>query len=101
MTLFELSLFLLLGLIGFQFWRVRSISEFAYEQAQHYCETHQLQLLSVSRRKTRITGKYGKLDWFCEFEFEFSGNGEDKYSGTMELVGRTVIRTQLPPYRVH
>jgi hypothetical protein len=33
--------------------------------------------------------------------FEFSGNGEDRYSGEVELVGKHIIRTTLPPHRVN
>ncbi len=100
MTLAELCLFLLIGFAGFQFWRIRSISEAAFEHASRYCETHQLQLLTLARASTRITFKYSKPDWHSRFLFEFSGNGEDRYTGEMELVGKRVLRTQLPPYRV-
>ena len=72
MTLAELTLFLCLLLIGFQFWRIRSISERANLHIQQYCQTHQLQLLSVARRKTRLSFKYAKIDWHSVFVFEFS-----------------------------
>ena len=100
MTLGELTLFLLIGFAGFQFWRIRSISEAAFEHARLYCDTHHLQLLTLARRSTRLTFKYAKPDWHSRFEFEFSGNGEDGYTGEMEMVGKRVLRTQLPPYRV-
>ena len=101
MTLAELTLFLCLLLIGFQFWRIRSISERANLHIQQYCQTHQLQLLSVARRKTRLSFKYAKIDWHSVFVFEFSGNGEDRYVGEMGLIGQRVLRTHLPPYRVN
>lgn len=100
MTLAELSLTLLLGFIGIQFWRIRGISEAAYLHINRYCEMHQLQLLTLARKSTRLTFKYGKPDWHSEFQFEFSGNGEDRYIGDMVLIGKKVLRTQLPPYRV-
>ena len=100
MTLGELTLFLLIGFAGFQFWRIRSISEAAFEHARLYCDTHHLQLLTLARRSTRLTFKYAKPDWHSRFEFEFSGNGEDRYTGEMEMEGKRVLRTQLPPYRV-
>ena len=87
MTLGELTLFLLIGFAGFQFWRIRSISEAAFEHARLYCDTHHLQLLTLARRSTRLTFKYAKPDWHSRFEFEFSGNGEDRYTGEMEMVG--------------
>jgi len=100
-TLGELTLFLLLLAVGFQFWRIRSISERAYGHVEHYCNTHQLQLLSVARKKTRLSFKYAKIDWWSVFVFEFSGNGEDRYVGEMEMIGQKVLRTQLPPYRTN
>lgn len=99
-TLGELTLLLIIGLTAFQFWRIRSFTEYAYEYLNQYCQTHQLQLLSIARHKTRITAKYGKIDWLSEFDFEFSGNGEDRYSGRIEMVGKRVIRTHIPPHRV-
>ncbi|QCZ94330.1 DUF3301 domain-containing protein [Salinimonas iocasae] len=100
MTLGELVLFFLLILTGLQFWRIRSISEQAYLQIGRYCETHHLQLLSVARKRTRLSFKYGKIDWLSSFAFEFSGNGEDRYTGHVDMIGKHVIRTQLPPYKV-
>jgi len=100
MTLLELTLWLFLVSIGFQFWRIRSISEYANYYLRQYCQQHQLQLLSIARSKTRITLKYNKPDWHNIYEFEFSGNGEDRYTGVIELIGKKVIRTSLPPYRV-
>lgn len=101
MTLGELTLWLLIGLTAFQFWRIRSISEKANAYARQYCDQHQLQLLSVARQKTRLSGRHGKLDWYSEFTFEFSGNGEDRYSGQIYFIGKQVIKTSLPPYRVN
>jgi len=100
MTLLELTLWLLLGFIAFQFWRIRSISEYTDNYLRQYCQTHQLQLLSIARVRTRITFKYRKPDWYNVFEFEFSGNGEDRYHGEVELVGMHIMSTRLPPYRV-
>ena len=100
MTLAELVLFLVIGMIAFQFWRLRSFSEAVYAYLNQYCQTHQLQLLSVARKRTRISARFGKIDWLTEFEFEFSGNGEDRYTGQVEMVGKRVIRTHIPPHRV-
>ena len=99
MTLLELTLWLGLGFVAFQFWRIRSISEFTDSYLRQYCKNNQLQLLSIARAKTRITFNYSKPDWHNIFVFEFSGNGEDRYSGEVELVGKHIIRTTLPPHR--
>lgn len=101
MTLLELTVWLLLAFVAFQFWRVRSISETADRYIKHYCDTHKLQLLNTARHKTRLTFKYRKPDWHSVYLFEFSANGEDRYEGEIELVGQTVVRTTLPPYRMN
>ncbi|GGD66899.1 DUF3301 domain-containing protein [Lacimicrobium alkaliphilum] len=100
MTLFELILILLVIMIGWQFWRIRAISERASDYLNHYCKKQGLQLISVSRRKTRINSYRGKLDWYTEFNFEFSGNGEDAYQGLLTMRGLYVTQTTLPPYRI-
>ena len=100
MTLGEVILLLVMVVVAMQFWRIRSISEQANQQIARYCQTHNLQLLAVARKQTRLSFRYGKLDWFSVFIFEFSGNGEDKYTGEVQMIGRNVINTELPPYRV-
>jgi len=54
----------------------------------------------VARAKTRFSFKYGKPDWHSVFNFEFSSNGEDRYTGEVELIGVRVMRTEVPPHRV-
>lgn len=100
MTLLELVVWLVIAFAAYQFWRVRAISEATYKYLTHYCNTHQLQLLSVARAKTRFSFKYGKPDWHSSFNFEFSSNGEDRYSGQVELVGLRIVHTEVPPHRV-
>ncbi|GGW73111.1 DUF3301 domain-containing protein [Alteromonas halophila] len=100
MTLGELVLWLSIGFVVFQFWRVRSISEAAHLYLQHYCKTHQLQLLSLARKTTRLTLKTGKPDWYSEFIFEFSSSGDDRYQGTLIMAGRYVTKTDVPVHRI-
>lgn len=87
--------------IVFQFWRIRAISEHARQYLQHYCQQHNLQLLSVARRKTRLSVLRGKIDWKSEFIFEFSGNGEDAYQGVLIMTGLRVLATRLPAYKIN
>lgn len=101
MTLFDILLFVIIVLLAVQFWRLRSISEFAKTYLEEYCEQQDLQLISVARKKTKLTSVYGKIDFGCTYEFEFSGNGEDSYTGVLEIKGTTVVATRLPPFRVN
>ena len=97
----DIVLLLIVAVIVFQFWRIRAIAEQAKAYLQVYCQRQQLQLISIARRKTRLTFHRGKLDWRTEFSFEFSGNGEDSYQGTLVMSGLSVLDTQLPAYRVN
>ncbi|NCP64521.1 MAG: DUF3301 domain-containing protein [Paraglaciecola sp.] len=101
MNLYDLLLFMVIAFVIFQFWRFRAITEGAYEYLRQYCDNHDLQLLSVSRVKSRIGSYRGKLDWQSEFAFEFSGNGEDSDRGFMYMAGTKVIQVDTPAYRVH
>lgn len=100
MSLGELVLWLVIAFVVFQFWRIRSISEAANLYLQHYCKSHQLQLLSVARKTTRLSLKTGKPDWYSEFAFEFSSSGDDRYQGTLIMVGRYVTKTDVPVHRI-
>ena len=101
MTLLELIIWLTIGFTGYQFWRIRAISEAANRYLNLYCEKQGLQLISVARDKTRFGLVRGKPDWKTQFVFEFSGNGEDKYQGLLEMEGHRAVATTVPPYRMN
>ena len=92
-------LFLIVGIS--QFWRIRAISEAAKSYLIHYCDKENLQLISVARQTTKLGIVRGKPDWRTEFAFEFSGNGEDRYQGTITMEGIKVKSTVLPPFKVY
>lgn len=100
MNLYDILLSLIVIVIMLQFWRIRAISEQAKHYLEQYCEKQHLQLLSVSRFKTRVTMHRGKIDWHNEFNFEFSGNGEDSYQGKLTMKGLNVTNTDIPAYRI-
>ena len=84
-----------------QFWRIRAITEAANGYLSQYCEKQGLQLISVARDKTRLGMVRGKPDWKTLFIFEFSGNGEDRYQGVLEMEGLRALSTTVPPYRMN
>lgn len=101
MNLFDLVMLLVVLGIMFLFWRFRAIAEVANSHLAEYCERQNLQLLSVGRIKTRIGSYRGKLDLHSEFAFEFSGTGEDSYSGTLSMAGLKILDLYTPAYRVN
>ena len=100
-SVFDVLMLCIISVVVFQFWRIRGIAEHAKAYLKRYCEKSQLQLISVARTKTRLGVHKGKLDWRTEFSFEFSGNGEDSYQGTLIMSGLTIVDTQLPAYRIN
>lgn len=100
-NLFDVIILLFVVVVIFQFWRIRAIAEHAKSYLHRYCEKNHLQLISVARKKSRLTFYRGKLDWKSEFIFEFSGNGEDSNQGTLHMMGLSITDTLLPAYRVN
>lgn len=100
MTLFNVFLLILLGFGFFLFWQGRGISEAATRHVKHYCEKHQLQLISVSRKRRQLGLVSGRLGWVSTYQFEFSGNQEDKYTGTILLANNQVKQIDVPAYKV-
>jgi hypothetical protein len=100
MTLGPLVILFCFALMVFQFWRLRGIAEYSVDYAKRYCEKNQLQFLSLARRKTRISGFRGRLDWQVVYQLEFSSNHEDAYIGTMTSHGNRVIEMNLPAYKI-
>ncbi len=97
----DIVIILVVFVIMMQFWHIRAITETANRYLAGFCEERDLQLLSAARYKTRIGMHRGKPDWHTTFIFEFSGNGTDKYTGTLLMQGRHVVDTDLPAYRVY
>ncbi len=101
MSLFDILILLVFVVVAIQFWRVRDITEYTTGYLRRYCEQQHLQFISVARIKTRIAMHRGKPDWHTHFAFEFSGNGEDAYQGTIELKGKHVVSTHMPAYKIN
>lgn len=100
MTLGNLILIVLIVVVGILFWRTRAMAEKANDYLAHYCEQQGIQLISVARKNLKIGTNKGKLDWRATFNFEFSGNREDKYTGSLQMIGLSVVSVDLPPFRV-
>ncbi|MDM7860222.1 DUF3301 domain-containing protein [Alteromonas sp. ASW11-36] len=101
MQLDDLIVLLLLGLIVFQFWQIRALTEMANRFAANYCKQHNLQLVSVARSNTRL-GFYRKhLVWKLEFMFEFSANRESLNRGFFLMQGKTVTNIDVPAYPIN
>jgi hypothetical protein len=99
-TLTNLILLLLFAFIAVLFWQSRGIAEAAINHVKRYCEQQGLQMISVSRISRRLTLAGGKLGWLSVYNFEFSGNREDKYVGTITMVNKYAKSIDVPAYRI-
>ena len=100
MNIYDLILLIGIFLLAAMFWRFRAMSESVRAQLATYCERQNIQFISVARVKTRIGSYRGKLDFHCDFVFEFSGNGEDTTQGYVKMIGLKIQHIDTPAYRV-
>ncbi|GBL04142.1 DUF3301 domain-containing protein [Glaciecola sp. KUL10] len=101
MTLSSLIILLSIGLISFQFWRLRGIAEHCIAFAKQYCDNNNLQFISLARQSTKFTIYKGKLDWKISYTLEFSSNGEDAYEGKLVSIGKHIASVELPVYKIN
>lgn len=87
--------------VGWYFFYLRKIAEVGKRHAQQYCQQANLQLISVARQRSRLAiNKQQGIYWLSHFNFEFSGDGESSYQGSMVLSGLKLTNVTVPPYRV-
>ena len=99
MSLNHLILLFFLLITCWLFWLRRGMAETAKKHIERYCAQHELQVISVSRQKMRLGMVQGKPGWHAEFAFEFSGNHEDRYLGTLYMQNHFAIKVDVPPYK--
>ncbi|MET1218869.1 MAG: DUF3301 domain-containing protein [Glaciecola sp.] len=82
------------------FWRIRAYAEVAREYAQHYCRQHDLQFISIARKRLVWLAKSEEKAGMIEYAFAFSGDKESAHEGSIFLYKGKVIKVSLPVYRV-
>ncbi|MBO1254115.1 DUF3301 domain-containing protein [Alteromonas sp. 5E99-2] len=100
MTLLNLVLFFILLLVCMLFWQSRGIAEAAMKHVKQYCDKNGLQVISVSLQKRKIALVQGKPGWNSTYQFEFSGNKEDTYTGNIVLLNKHAKHIDVPAYKV-
>lgn len=101
MTLANILILAIIIAIGFQFWRLRGISEAVIPLIKQYCEKEQLQFLALARTKTRLGSHRGKIDWRITYNLHFSSDGENEYIGTIQTIGRRITSIDLPVFKIN
>lgn len=96
----ENLLLILFGFIGIMLFRhFRKQAELAHALIQDYCQQEQLQWLSTAQAGVGWQPHKSSLLSY-KFNFEFSSNGENRYQGTLIMLGPLPSQFILPPYAI-
>lgn len=84
-------------------WDSQRSREIARQAGKQACGEGGVQFLddSVVRRKLGLRrDRGGRMQWHRVYGFEFSSDGEQRYSGSVVLLGRHVLKVEMEPYRI-
>lgn len=102
MTLDTIILLLPVFALLVVWWRYRAANERIRQLIQRQCQELGLQLLddTVYQYRWRLSWRRGNPILIRHFCFDFSADGETRYSGQVEVKGRRIGELQLPPHRI-
>jgi len=99
----NLLILLFFGAIGFYWWDTAGAREMAIGIGRKRCQEVDVQFLddTVVQKKIwlRRNGN-GQLQIVRQFFFEFTSDGEDRYSGRILLAGRSLLEIEMDAYRI-
>jgi hypothetical protein len=88
----------------FWYWSSAKLAhECAYHAVKQHCQSLQLQMLDdYVAFKTIVVKRnnQGRLRFLRRYHFEFSATGNERYNGTITLLGRQTLNIHLDPYRI-
>lgn len=90
--MFDLStvwVLMLFSIVAGLFWQIRKVAELARISAQHYCQKHALQLLSVAMATVRIRWQNG-LIFVITFDLNYSPEGLTAKKGEITIINGKV-----------
>lgn len=85
-------------------WDGLGARELARSTCVRHCKQHDVAFLddTVALAKIRLRRDAGgRLRFLRRFNFEFTSDGEMRYQGYIELLGRRVCQVHLDAYRIH
>lgn len=94
----------LLAGAGWLWWRAQGARELALRAARRHCDQEQVQLLDDTVAAQRFwwrRGRSGHLTPWWLFEFEFTATGDDRYRGSVVILGGKVETVHLEPHRFY
>lgn len=97
-------LFTALVFLGVFYWlRARDLKQFALLSATRYCEKLDLLLLDQSivlKSIKPMRDARGEFGMGRCYQFEFTVNGQERYTGEITILNRAVFQVRLPPHRI-
>jgi len=99
---FEVTLLLVLALTGWLWWDTLKSRETGMQAARDICEREGVQLLddTVFCRSIRpARNDMGQVTLRRIYDFEYSGSGNDRYRGSVMLLGREVVMLDVSEHR--
>lgn len=86
-------------------WHNLKLREFATLRVKRYCEQEDVQLLdeNIALKKMRPvrSSSSGLLVMARRYQFYFTSTGDERYPGTVEMVGRQIIRIELAAHKLN
>ena len=90
--------------LAYLYWfNAQKTKEIALATARDHCLTMEVQMLDdyVALNGIRLKrGPLGKIQLQRSFLFEFSSTGNERYNGTVLMLGRRVESVDMEPYRI-
>ncbi|MEH6470027.1 MAG: DUF3301 domain-containing protein [Halopseudomonas sp.] len=103
LTLTDLVLYFALAIVAYIWWHGRGLKDSAFRVVKRYCDEQDLQLLDegLVLNKVRIgRGETGMLCLRRRYRFEFSTTGDERYVGTIDVLGTRIQSIKLDPHRM-
>lgn len=100
----DLFWLLALAAVAAYWWQAHAVREQALQMARKRCRELEVQLLddTVALRGLWLRrGDDGAVHWWRSYLFEFTATGDDRYPGSVEMLGRRLVALELAPHRLN
>ncbi len=92
-----------LGLLIWLWWDGLAAKEVADKEAKRLCRNADVLFLddSVAIRRLKLCRhRNGRVGLYRRFGFEFTSDGEQRYSGYIDMLGEDILQTHMDAYRI-
>ncbi|MFT5722004.1 MAG: hypothetical protein ACI9W6_002322 [Motiliproteus sp.] len=103
LTLTDLVCFLVVAVVTYLWWHGRGLKDSALGVVKRYCDEQQLQLLDEGLVLSKVRILRSDAGILClrrQYRFEFSSTGDERYCGTIDVLGKRIQSIKLDPHRM-